>query len=419
MYDSDKPVGNRQIKFTGAIILNGQSKVASIDNQSLWTKNFILICLTNLFMFTSFYFLLPTLPVYVTDVLQGDESSVGYIIGILSLTAVLVRPISGYLLDTVGRRTTLLYAFVAFILAMVAYEFTASLLLLFLLRFFHGLSWGFTTTGAGTMAADVIPPAKRGEGLGYYGLSNTLAMALGPSLGLLILGYGGFSVLFWACVGVAIFGFLSLLAVQYEESGLKKVKTKFSWASAYEPRVLSLSLVMFFVALVYGGIVSFITLYGKEIGVGNAGVYFLFYALTLMAVRPIAGKVFDRSGPVMIMAIGFLAVIVSFVVLAYASNEILFIASSILMGVGFGIVHPTAMAMAINRVEPFRRGAANGTIFSAFDLGIGLGSILLGALSRMIGLDNMYLVCALIIVVPAILFYMNDAKVKDTGAKVH
>ncbi|PHJ38237.1 hypothetical protein P378_10420 [Desulforamulus profundi] len=139
----------------------------------LWTKDFILICLANLLIFTSFYFLLPTLPVFVTDVLRGDESNVGYIIGVLSLTAVMVRPLSGYMLDAVGRKKVLFAALAAFCLAMGAYTFVTSLTLLFLLRFLHGLSWGFTTTGAGTVASDIVPPARRGEGMGYYGLSNT------------------------------------------------------------------------------------------------------------------------------------------------------------------------------------------------------------------------------------------------------
>ncbi|KKM09194.1 hypothetical protein SY88_20255 [Clostridiales bacterium PH28_bin88] len=109
------------------------------------------------------------------------QYNIGYIIGILSLTAVLVRPLAGFLLDAVGRRKILFFALITFALAVGAYNYVTGLGLLFSLRALHGISWGFTTTGAGTVAADVFPPARRGEGLGYYGLSNTLAMAVGPS----------------------------------------------------------------------------------------------------------------------------------------------------------------------------------------------------------------------------------------------
>ncbi|MHB8157729.1 MAG: MFS transporter, partial [Desulfocucumaceae bacterium] len=152
--------------------------------QKLWTRNFLLICLGNLMTFTSFYFLLPTLPIFVTDVLKGDEGNVGYIIGVLSLTAVLVRPLSGFLLDALGRKKIVVIALIGFSLSMAAYTLITSLALLLILRALHGVTWGFTTTGSGTIAADVVPPGRRGEGMGYYGLSNTLAMAVGPTLGL-------------------------------------------------------------------------------------------------------------------------------------------------------------------------------------------------------------------------------------------
>lgn len=376
----------------------------------LWTRDFILICIANFMMFTSFYFLLPTLPIFVTDVLKGDEGNVGYIIGVLSLTAVLVRPLSGFALDVVGRRKILFAALVAFSLAMGAYYFVTSLALLFLLRVLHGLTWGFSTTGAGTVAADVVPAPRRGEGMGYYGLSNTLAMAIGPSVGMIILYKAGYSTLFIAGFAIALIGLVAALGISFHQDIKTQVKGKLSFTSFFEPKVYSLSVLMFFTALVYGGIVSFITLYGSKINVANPGIYFLIYALTLLLVRPWAGKEFDRKGPLKIMAIGFISISVAFVLLFGAAGEIMFAASAVAMGVGFGIIHPTAMAMAINKVEPFRRGAANGTIFSAFDLGIGLGSILLGILSKYVGLSYMYLTCAAIILIPMVMFYLKDAK---------
>ncbi|MHB8917564.1 MAG: MFS transporter [Desulfocucumaceae bacterium] len=380
--------------------------------QPLWTRNFVLICLVNMMVFTSFYFLLPTLPVFIAEVLKGDASDIGYNIGVLSLTAVLVRPLAGFLLDSVGRKKVLIVAFIFFVLAMAAYSLVTSLTLLFVLRVLHGLSWGFTTTAAGTIAADVVPPARRGEGLGYYGLSNTLAMAAGPSLGVFLLSSAGYNQLFTACFIISAVGLLILLAVSYPES---TSKVKLSWESFFEPKVFSLSLTLFFVAVVYGGIVSFITLYGMDLGVKNAGTYFLVYALTLLVVRPYAGRAFDRKGPGKIMAAGFGAISLAFVLLFLAGGNLLFIVSAVSMGVGFGIVHPTIMAMAINRVAHFRRGAANATVFSAFDLGIGLGSILLGLLSKKVGLPYMYLTCGFIILIPMVIFYYKESRDYRTG----
>ncbi|KJR97522.1 MAG: MFS transporter [Peptococcaceae bacterium BRH_c4a] len=379
-----------------------------MKKDALWTKDFILICLANFMVFTSFYFLLPTLPVFVTDVLKGDESNVGYIIGVLSLTAVMVRPLSGFLLDTVGRNNILLYSLIAFSLTMVAYNFVTGLALLFILRALHGISWGIVTTGAGTVAADVVPPPRRGEGLGYYSLSNTLAMAVGPNLGLYILSLSGFNPLFTASFAVAASGLFFVAGISYREDK-NEGAVKISLDSFLEPKVFSLSGVVFFVAVVYGGIVSFITLYGKQLGV-NAGTYFLVYALTLMLVRPVAGKAFDKNGPELIMAVGIGAASLSFVLLYAAAGNAIFLLSAVALGIGFGTIHPIIMAMAINKVAPYRRGAANGTIFSAFDLGIGFGSIFLGFVSKMIGLSYMYLSCSFIILMPLAMFYLKDAR---------
>jgi MFS family permease len=384
--------------------------------QPLWTKNFIFICLTSLFLFTSFYFLIPTLPVYVTDALHGNESQVGYIVGVLTIAAVIVRPIAGYLLDTIGRKKIVLLALALFAIATFAYSFTTSLLLLFALRAIHGFAWGFCSTGTGTLASDIVPAARRGEGMGYFGLAGTFAMALGPIISLYILGQYGFNTLFLVGAMLAVVGLLFLLGTNYQETLAKDnlAKKKITLHSILEPRVYSLSVVMFFVNLAYGGIMTFITIYAKELNISNAGLFFLVYGVSLLFVRPYAGKHFDKHGPNRIMFIGFVALVTAFTMLFAAKGYLLFVLSAVTMGIGFGIIQPTIQAMAINRVEPFRRGAVNGTIFTALDLGIGVGSIMLGLVSNQFGLAYMYLICGFIIVIPMAIFFMKDAKKPNT-----
>nr|WP_242941898.1 MFS transporter [Desulfonispora thiosulfatigenes] len=373
--------------------------------------------LVNLFIFTSFYFLLPTLPIYVIDVLHGDEGNVGYIVGTLTIAAVLVRPLSGYLLDTLSRKRILIIALIAFTVTTLAYNFVTSLVMLLILRAVHGFSWGFVTTGSGTIASDIVPASRRGEGMGYYGLANTIAMAVGPMLSLFILDYYGFSYLFSSGFVIAIFALLCVLGIQGYEGNPNQGREKptISLESFLEPRAYSLSIVLFFVTLTYGGIISFITLYAGQLGIQNAGIFFLIYGASLLFVRPYAGKTFDKKGPNQIMIIGFIALVVSFTMLYLANGYLLFVLAAISMGIGFGIIQPTILAMAINRVEPFRRGAVNGTIFTAMDLGIGLGSIVMGLLSNKLGLSLMYLVCAFLIIIPAIIFYLKDADKKNTN----
>lgn len=334
--------------------------------EQLWSKNFILICLVNLMIFTCFYFLLPTLPIYVTDVLHGNAKNVGYIIGLLPITAVLVRPVSGYLVDTIGRKRIMISALVVFVIISFSYSLAGIMLILLGIRVIHGFTWAFISTATGTIASDLVPISRRGEGMGYFGLTNTLAMALAPILSLYILGRYGFHTLFTAGSVIAAIGLLCVFGMKgYQENLLIKKKTEITLASFFEPRVFSLSIIMLFISMTYGGVISFITLYAKQLAINNIGVFFLVYALSILCVRPFAGIIHDKKGPKMVMAIGFMAMITAYILLFTADGFLLFILSAITLGIGMGITNPSIHAMVINQVEPFRRGAATGTLFTA------------------------------------------------------
>lgn len=379
--------------------------------QPLWTKDFLLIFTANLLVFISFYCLLPTLPLFVTDYLGSDVSAVGYIFGFFALAAVIARPLAGFAVDTTGRKVVLFISLLLLAAAIAIYNIATTVLVLFIIRMFHGLCWGFATTAAGTVATDIVPAARRGEGIGYYGLSNTFAMAAGPALGLLIVSHTSFTVLFTGSSLLAAAALICVLAITFKETAAAHTQqpVEIRLTTLFETRVLIYAVITFFIAILYSSIISFVTLLGKELAIANPGSYFLAYASTLILSRPYAGKALDSSGPKTIMAIGFAALASSFLLLFFAAGYVGFILSGLCLGIGFGIVQPTTLALAINRVEPLRRGAANGTIFTAFDLGVGLGSILLGLLSDYAGLATMYLVCALLVIIPIALFYGQTA----------
>ena len=375
--------------------------------EALWTKDFILICTTNFLLFTTFYFMVAALPIFITDILKGDESQIGYIVGIFTLTALLMRPLAGHLVDTVGRKQILFLSLVFFAIILAGYTFVAGIGLLILIRLLHGITWSFATTSSGTLAADLVPASRRGEGMGFYLMSNTGAMAVGPALALAIIGRGDFNILFISAAAISALGLLCVLGINYATpvSVKKTDKTSFSFKNFYELRVISLAVVLFFVTFGYGGIISFITIYARDLNIDNPGVFFFANAISLLFARPWAGWVFDKHGPFKSMAIGFVAIIISFISLFLATGVVYYIFSAIFFGIGFGIIHPTIIAMAINKVEPSRRGAANATLFSAFDLGIGLGAILLGYLAIIVGLSTMYLISGIMTLIPLVLFY--------------
>ncbi len=381
---------------------------------SIWNGDFTLHWITNFLMALGFYFLLPTMPVFAVKALGADNSQVGYIIGVYALSAVAIRPLAGYLLDSVGRKKVFLWALVFFALIIISYYLAFSLLFLLLLRLLHGFTWGAVTTGGGTIAADILPPSRRGEGIGYFGLSMTLAMALGPMIGLWLMGDSHFGRLFFSAAFLGALAFLTATLVRHPS--LQLTRNAISWSSFIENRVIPVCIAMFLAMTVYGGIVSFITLYSAEIGIANAGLFFLAYAIAMSLTRPFAGKSMDRRGPGPVLLIGFICLIAGFLLLSASRELIGFTAAAVLMGVGNGNIWPTLQTMVINIVEPQRRGVANSTYFSAIDLGIGLGSIVMGWLAQGTSIGTMYLISALILLIP--LVYLFLYVIKDYNQKL-
>lgn len=381
------------------------------QSKSIWTKNFVLILLSNLLVFVSHYFLVSSLPLYVTEGLKGNEKLAGYVIGIYCLTSVITRPLSGYMLDNIGRKKIVLSALLMYILCLKYYAFTASIFVLLVLRGIQGLFWGFTSTGLGTIAADLIPSGKRGEGMGYYGLSSTIAMAIGPSLALIIIKESNFSSLINTGVVFGVLALLSVMLINYD--GNKKIsgdkKTKIGVDDFFEKEVMWLSGIMFFISTTFGAIIAFIIIYGNQIGISSPEKFFLIYSMVLLFTRPFAGKAFDKNGPLKIMGVGFICGILGFILLFLSNGELLFDLAAVFIGLMHGICAPSIIAMAINRVDDSKRGKANGTILSAQDLGMAFGPIALGTLSNVIGISFMYLVCGFIMIVPIVIFYSKES----------
>lgn len=365
--------------------------------QPLWTRRFILLAVANLFLFFGFQMLLPTIPAFVTE-LGGDNSAIGMVIFILTISALLVRPFAGAALDMFPGRLILIIGPAIALAAIGSYILAASIAVIYLLRIVHGIGWGISTTTFGTMASDIIPASRRGEGMGYFGLASTLAMALGPMSGIAIMKSYDFPVLFgvsFALTGCSLL--VCLLLGNKEPSNPDAGQHK----PAAEPQggVLSRlvdktalfpSLLMFLIAVTYGGIVSFITLFGNEQNIANVGWFFTVNALMVLLVRPISGKIYDTKGHVSVLLPGAVFSLIGMLVLSYTTGTATLVLAAACYGIGFGAIQPSLQAWTVQRAAPNRRGAANATFFSSFDLGIGLGALLLGPIAAATNYAVMY-----------------------------
>jgi MFS family permease len=382
---------------------NIKIKDSPLNSTKIWTKDFTLICFANFFIFLGFQMTLPTIPLFV-EYLGGNNQLIGVVVGIFTFSSLLVRPYAGHALESKGRAFVYLSGLAIFVISVGSYAFAMSIMFLFMMRIIQGVGWGLSTTASGTIATDLIPAGKRGEGLGYYGLSGNLALAFGPSLGLTLAGVLTFPQLFLisAALGVAALLLSSFIKYKKVEEPIKKTGEK-KW-DLYEKSALKPSLLILFITVTFGGIATFLPLYTVEKGVTGIQWYFLLYALALMMTRTFAGKLYDKKGHRAIFIPGASFILIAMMLLAWLPNNIILYIAAILYGLGFGAVQPALQAWSVEKTPANRRGMANATYFSFFDLGIGLGAIFFGQIGHLFGYRSIYLSSAISVLISILLY---------------
>jgi MFS family permease len=373
--------------------------------EKIWTKDFVLICLANFFAFLGFQMTLPTIPLFVEH-LGGNDQLIGLVVGIFTFSALMMRPFAGHALETKGRRFVFLLGLAIFVISVGSYSFITSILLLFTMRVIQGIGWGFSTTAAGTIATDIIPASRRGEGMGYYGLSGNLALAFGPSAGLLLAGMLPFSHLFLICAALGLAALLFALNITYKkiEQPKEQAHNHNKW-DIYEKSALEPSILLFFLTVTFGGIASFLPLYTAQKGISGIQWYFLLYALALMVTRTFAGQLYDKKGHRAVFIPGAALIFIAMLLLAWLPSNMILFTAAILYGLGFGTVQPGLQAWSVERAAKNRKGMANATFFAFFDLGVGVGAMIFGQISHWFGYSSIYMTAALSVLI-SISFYL-------------
>ena len=380
--------------------------------ERLWTKSFILMTIGNLFLFIAFYMLYPTLPLFIKQ-MGGNESQVGLAMGAFMLSAVIFRPIVGGLLDRFGRRPFIVWGLILFVLAMYMYDWVGGIVVLMGLRILHGMSWAVSTTATMTAITDMIPSTRRGEGMGWFGTSMTLAMAIGPMFGIWVAQNQSYSTLFLIAVILSAGALLLMLGAKMPfrpKSGARRIEL-------FEKSVLPVAASVFFLFIAYGGITTFVPLFAESIQV-NSGAFFLAFAATLALSRPISGKLSDRYGEIFVIVPALVITICALIVLSLSTGLIGVLVSAVLYGIGFGSAQPALTAATIRLARPDRLGVANASISTANDLGIGLGAIMLGWVSQYTSYQALFTVSAVSVVISLLLFtFFVKRLLKNNGLR--
>ncbi len=360
----------------------------------LLTPDYAFATLANFFSAFGQQMLTATLPVYVLS-LGGSQADAGLVSGALAFTALLLRPLVGWVTDAWRRRPLVLAGTACYGLASVIYMLAGSVPTLVLGRVVHGFGLSNYTTAANAYLADIAPPGRRAEAIGFYALAADVGLITGPAVGFLIVGLLGFHRLFYFSGGLAFTAFLvSFLARErrHRPAGPR---------AAWHPRTgivaldaLPIAWTALCLGLGFGPVGAFISIFAQSRGIGNPGFYFTVQALALMASRTFAGRLADRRGRAFVMVPGTIAVALALALLPFDYDFPHFMVSAALFGLGFGTTQPATMALLVDRVRTDQRGLAMSTYFLGFDTGISLGSIGLGVVSQVWGFGVMWPICA-------------------------
>jgi len=380
--------------------------------EKIWNKNFVIACVANFLVACSFNLLMPVIPIYLSEELHVEHSHIGIVLSSYAIALLVIRPFCGYWVDVYHRKPLFLFGLICFVSVYVGYYFVAfSVIYFVLLRFVHGLFWGLSTVSSNTVAIDLIPASRRAEGIGYFGVNTNIAMAIAPFLAINIYESHGFYVLV-SCT--LLMGILSIIAVSLIKIPKRKKLDKIPPMSSDRFMLIKGIPIFFnqlFITFGWGTLIAFAALYGKETGVSNPGIFFLFLACGLILSRITSGKFVDKGFIHQVMAIALLVIIAGFVCFALFHRVEAFCLSAFLIGLGYGTLFPALQTIYVNMATGSKRGTANSTYLTGFDLGIGLGMLIGAYLADHFGFSVMYIVTACSCLIALFIYWINSKKV--------
>jgi MFS family permease len=378
--------------------------------EKLWNSNYKKVMVANFTMQFAFYLLTPLLPLYLSESFGSTKDMIGLVLSGYTITALLLRPFSGYVVDSFPRKKVLLICLTLYFIFFGGYLLASSLLMFAIVRTLHGGPYGASTVANNTVAIDVLPSSRRNEGIGYYGLSNNLAMAIAPTISVFVYKYvHNFDVLFWLAFVVAGLGLWVDYTVKLPEKQLLKDKKALSLDRFFLLKGWMIGLNICAFGFCYGVLSNYLAIYGKEVmGItSGTGTYFMLLSIGLILSR-LQGAKSLREGKLTHNAAGGIVLsTIGYTLFIAMPNMIGYYGSAILIGLGNGHMWPAMQNMIINVAHNNERGTANSTLLTSWDLGIGLGILAGGTIAEFAGYASAFWTMAAIHVVGFALFFMG------------
>ena len=374
-------------------------------------------------IFFSFMLIMPILPLYLSEEFGSGKHTIGVVLSGYTIMALLARIFSGYIVDTYNRKTVLLLAYGLFATFFLGYLIGGSLILFAIIRTLHGAPFGTVTVSNSTVAIDVLPADRRAEGIGYYGLSNNLATAISPTVGIYIYEvWGNFQAIFLLSFLMAAAGFLISTTVKHTPpskiaAGLVPPKTSpVSLDRFFLVKGWSVGLMLAMLSFSYGVLSTYLAIYSKEeLGMTQgAAAFFLILSVSLMVSR-LTGSKSLRTGRVVHNAtVGMCISVFSYLAFAAIHNYWGFFGCAVILGLGNGHMFPAVQTMFVNLAPNNRRGTANSSMLTSWDVGVGAGVVVGGIASELAGYGAAFWIASIVNIFGVLFFF---AYVKRTYNK--
>lgn len=360
-------------------------KEESVKLERLWNANYTKVWFANFMIFFSFMLLTPLLPLYLKDTYAADKQMIGIVLSGYTLFALLIRPFSGFFVDSYPRKIVLLVCYGLFSIFFGGYLAAGSLLLFAIVRTLHGAPFGAATVANSTVAIDVLHPSRRAEGIGYYGLSNNIASAIAPALAIYILHLtNSYELLFWISLITSAIGFAVNASLKLESRELIKGKPKISMDRFFLLKGWSEALTMACFAFSYGVLSTYVAIYGKEeLGIsGGSALFFMLLSIGLILSRLVGSRTLRQGKVTQNAAVGMTISVFGYLMFAALHNPIGYYGAALVIGLGNGHMWPAYQTMFINLAPHTQRGTANSSVLISWDIGVGFGVLVGGVLAE-------------------------------------
>lgn len=376
--------------------------------EKLWNSNYLKVWIANFMIFFSFMLLTPLLPLYLKETFAADKQTIGMVLSGYTLLALLIRPFGGFFVDSFPRKKVLLICYGLFTIFFGGYLMAGSLLLFTLVRTLHGAPFGASTVANSTVAIDVLHPTRRAEGIGYYGLSNNIASAIAPALAIYLLNIThNYNLLFWLAFLTSAIGLGINATLQLNPRELIKDKPKISLDRFFLLKGWSEGLSMICLSFSYGVTATYVAIYGKEtLNIsGGSAIFFMLLSIGLILSRLVGSRTLRQGKITQNASVGILISLCGYLMFALLQNPIGYYGSAFIVGLGNGHMWPAYQTMFLNLAPHTQRGTANSSILISWDIGVGLGTLIGGAIAEHFGYQQAFIASAFVNLVGILIFF--------------